>query len=52
MPYMKDDEWHWGNLHDKDKDKLRKKVWGVWHKLGEKGDFSKFWETGKESKEK
>lgn len=47
MPHKVDGEWAWGNLRDKDKDSLRKKVWGVWKSNGSKGDFGTFWETGK-----
>jgi len=47
MPHKVGKKWKWGNIERSSKEELRKTVYGIWMKNGEKGSFSKFWKTGK-----
>ena len=47
MPHRVGKKWKWGNIERNSKEDLRKTVYGIWMKNGEKGSFSKFWKTGK-----
>lgn len=47
MPHKVGKKWKWGNIERKSKEDLRRTVYGIWMKNGEKGSFSKFWKTGK-----
>lgn len=40
-------KWRWGNIERSSKEDLRRTVYGIWIKNGERGSFSKFWKTGK-----
>ena len=47
MPHKAGKKWKWGNIERSSKEDLRKVVYGIWMKNGSKGNFSKFWKTGK-----
>ena len=47
MPHRVGNKWKWGNIERSSQEDLRKTVYGIWMKNGEKGSFSKFWKTGK-----
>lgn len=47
MPHRVGGKWKWGNLERSDKEELRRIVYGIWKKNGEKGSFSSFWKTGR-----
>jgi len=47
MPHKVGKKWKWGNIERSSKEDLRRTVYGIWMKNGEKGSFSKFWKTGK-----
>lgn len=47
MPHKVGKKWKWGNIERSSKEDLRKVVYGIWMKNGSKGNFSKFWKTGK-----
>lgn len=43
----KSGKWRWGNVERDTKKDLAQTVWGIWKKNGSKGDFGKFFKTGK-----
>lgn len=47
MPHKVGKKWKWGNIERSSKEDLRRTVYGIWIKNGERGSFSKFWKTGK-----
>ena len=47
MPHKVGNKWKWGNVERRDKEDLRRTVYGIWVKNGKKGSFSKFWKTGR-----